>query len=148
MIDRMDIRPADPARLIQTLSGGNQQKVILGRWLCRDPKVLILDEPTQGIDIGTKAQIYRLVMDLAAAHVLALEAMTGEGCGGAFNLGNGDGFSVREVIAKAAEVTGGDIEVEEGPRRPGDSPALVASSEKARRVLGWKPEFDDKERAV
>jgi len=67
MIDRMDIRPRDPARLIQTLSGGNQQKVILGRWLCRDPKVLILDEPTQGIDVGTKAQIYRLVMDLAAA---------------------------------------------------------------------------------
>lgn len=67
MIDRMDIRPQDPARLIQTLSGGNQQKVILGRWLCRDPKVLILDEPTQGIDIGTKAQIYQLVMDLAAA---------------------------------------------------------------------------------
>ena len=67
MIDRMDIRPTDPARLIQTLSGGNQQKVILGRWLCRDPKVLILDEPTQGIDIGTKAQIYQLVMDLAAA---------------------------------------------------------------------------------
>jgi len=67
MIDRMDIRPRDPARLIQTLSGGNQQKAILGRWLCRDPKVLILDEPTQGIDIGTKAQIYRLVMDLAAA---------------------------------------------------------------------------------
>ena len=67
MIDRMGIRPTDPARLIQTLSGGNQQKVILGRWLCRDPKVLILDEPTQGIDIGTKAQIYRLIMDLAAA---------------------------------------------------------------------------------
>ncbi len=67
MIDRMGIRPADPARLIQTLSGGNQQKVVLGRWLSRDPKVLILDEPTQGIDIGTKAQIYRLIMDLAAA---------------------------------------------------------------------------------
>jgi ribose transport system ATP-binding protein len=67
MIDRMDVRPPDPARLIQTLSGGNQQKVILGRWLCRDPKVLILDEPTQGIDIGTKAQIYRLMMDLAVA---------------------------------------------------------------------------------
>lgn len=67
MIDRMAIRPPDPARLIETLSGGNQQKVILGRWLCRDPKVLILDEPTQGIDVGTKAQIYRLMMDLAVA---------------------------------------------------------------------------------
>ena len=66
MIERLAIRPPDPARLIQTLSGGNQQKVVLGRWLCRDPKVLILDEPTQGIDVGTKAQIYRLMMDLAA----------------------------------------------------------------------------------
>jgi len=65
MIRRMDVRPPDPARAIDTLSGGNQQKAILGRWLCRDPKVLILDEPTQGIDVGTKAQIYRLIMDLA-----------------------------------------------------------------------------------
>ena len=65
MIRRMDVRPPDPDRPIQTLSGGNQQKAILGRWLCRDPRVLILDEPTQGIDVGTKAQIYRLIMDLA-----------------------------------------------------------------------------------
>jgi len=65
MIRRMDVRPPDPDRAIQTLSGGNQQKALLGRWLCRDPKVLILDEPTQGIDVGTKAQIYRLIMDLA-----------------------------------------------------------------------------------
>ena len=65
MIRRMGIRPPAPARAIHTLSGGNQQKVILGRWLCRDPRVLLLDEPTQGIDVGTKAQIYRLIMDLA-----------------------------------------------------------------------------------
>lgn len=67
MIERLGIRPPDPARAIQTLSGGNQQKVVLGRWLSRDPKVFILDEPTQGIDVGTKAQMYRLMMDLAAA---------------------------------------------------------------------------------
>jgi ribose transport system ATP-binding protein len=65
MIRRMEVRPPDPDRAIETLSGGNQQKALLGRWLCRDPKVLILDEPTQGIDVGTKAQIYRLIMDLA-----------------------------------------------------------------------------------
>jgi len=65
MIRRMDVRPPEPDRAIDTLSGGNQQKALLGRWLCRDPKVLILDEPTQGIDVGTKAQIYRLIMDLA-----------------------------------------------------------------------------------
>ncbi|NQT86841.1 sugar ABC transporter ATP-binding protein, partial [bacterium] len=65
MIRRMDVRPRDPARAIETLSGGNQQKAILGRWLCREPKLLILDEPTQGIDVGTKAQIYKLIMALA-----------------------------------------------------------------------------------
>ena len=65
VIERMDVRPRDPARAIELLSGGNQQKVIVGRWLARDPKVLLLDEPTQGIDVGTKAQIYRLIMDLA-----------------------------------------------------------------------------------
>jgi ABC-type sugar transport system ATPase subunit len=65
VIAHMDVRPRDPARAIETLSGGNQQKAILGRWLCRDPRVLLLDEPTQGIDVGTKTQIYRLIMDLA-----------------------------------------------------------------------------------
>ena len=65
LIGRMQVRPPDPSMPIQLLSGGNQQKVILGRWLARDPKVLILDEPTHGIDVGTKAQIYRLIMDLA-----------------------------------------------------------------------------------
>lgn len=67
MMECMDVRPRDAARSIDTLSGGNQQKAILGRWLCCDPKVLILDEPTQGIDVGTKAQIYRLMMELACA---------------------------------------------------------------------------------
>jgi len=61
----MGVRPPDPGRAIELLSGGNQQKVIVGRWLALDPRVLILDEPTQGIDVGTKAQIYRLIMDLA-----------------------------------------------------------------------------------
>jgi len=65
MIRRMGVRPGEPRRAIETLSGGNQQKVVLGRWLCREPKLLILDEPTQGIDVGTKAQIYKLIMDLA-----------------------------------------------------------------------------------
>jgi ribose transport system ATP-binding protein len=50
---------------IQDLSGGNQQKVIVGRWLAAESKVIIFDEPTQGIDVGTKSQMYRLIMDLA-----------------------------------------------------------------------------------
>jgi ribose transport system ATP-binding protein len=65
MIEKMRIVPPEPGAEIQLLSGGNQQKVIVGRWLCVRPKVIILDEPTQGIDVGTKAQIYELIMDLA-----------------------------------------------------------------------------------
>lgn len=62
----LDIRPADPDALMGNLSGGNQQKVLLARWLITDPDLLILDEPTRGIDIGAKAQIQALVADLAA----------------------------------------------------------------------------------
>lgn len=65
MIERMKVDPPRPQMLIQNLSGGNQQKVIVGRWLAAQPKVLIFDEPTQGIDIGTKAQIYKLIIKLA-----------------------------------------------------------------------------------
>ena len=70
MIQKMRVVPPDPSRRIELLSGGNQQKVIVGRWLCAKPRVLIFDEPTQGIDVGTKAQMYKLIMDLAC-----------EGCG-------------------------------------------------------------------
>ncbi|MFI6096182.1 sugar ABC transporter ATP-binding protein [Lentzea sp. NPDC051213] len=62
----LDIRPADPDALVRTLSGGNQQKVLLARWLVTEPRLLILDEPTRGIDIGAKAQIQQLVTTLAA----------------------------------------------------------------------------------
>jgi simple sugar transport system ATP-binding protein len=62
----LDIRPANPDALVRTLSGGNQQKVLLARWLVTEPRLLILDEPTRGIDIGAKAQIQQLVTSLAA----------------------------------------------------------------------------------
>ncbi|SDO33810.1 sugar ABC transporter ATP-binding protein [Lentzea jiangxiensis] len=62
----LDIRPANPDALVRTLSGGNQQKVLLARWLVTEPRLLILDEPTRGIDIGAKAQIQQLVTALAA----------------------------------------------------------------------------------
>ena len=65
-IEALDIRPTDPDALIRNLSGGNQQKVLLARWLITEPRVLLLDEPTRGIDIGAKAQIQKLVADLAA----------------------------------------------------------------------------------
>jgi rhamnose transport system ATP-binding protein len=57
---------------VATLSGGNQQKVVLGKWLATDPKVLIVDEPTRGIDVGTKAEVHRLMSDLAARGVAVL----------------------------------------------------------------------------
>ena len=63
----LDIRPADPTALMRNLSGGNQQKVLLARWLITQPEILILDEPTRGIDIGAKAQIQAKVAELAAA---------------------------------------------------------------------------------
>lgn len=65
-IEALDIRPADPHALMRNLSGGNQQKVLLARWLITEPDLLILDEPTRGIDIGAKTQIQALVADLAS----------------------------------------------------------------------------------
>ncbi|GAA1079169.1 MULTISPECIES: sugar ABC transporter ATP-binding protein [Kitasatospora] len=64
-IRALNIRPGDPEALVRNLSGGNQQKVLLARWLITDPKLLILDEPTRGIDVGAKAEIQKLVADLA-----------------------------------------------------------------------------------
>jgi len=64
-IEALSIRPADPNMPVRNLSGGNQQKVLLARWLITEPRLLILDEPTRGIDVGAKADIQRLVVKLA-----------------------------------------------------------------------------------
>jgi simple sugar transport system ATP-binding protein len=71
-IELLDIRPADPDVLAGTLSGGNQQKVLLARWLATAPRVLVLDEPTRGIDIGAKVEVQRLVTELAAGGMSVL----------------------------------------------------------------------------
>lgn len=84
---------------------------------------------------GTCIRDYIHVADLVDAHVRALAV----GESGAFNLGNGDGFSVKEVIEACREVTGHAIPAEIAPRRPGDPPRLVAASEKARQTFGWQP---------
>lgn len=86
---------------------------------------------------GTAIRDYIHIEDLAAAHLLALDGSRG-GEHQIFNLGNGNGFSVREVIATAEEVTGRQIPTREAPRRPGDPPMLVAASERIRSELGWE----------
>jgi ribose transport system ATP-binding protein len=63
--EALDVRPADVSRIVRTLSGGNQQKVVLARWLLRECRVLLLDEPTRGVDVGARSEIYALVRDLA-----------------------------------------------------------------------------------
>src|SRR5690606_33948233 len=66
MTGRLSVRMASSEALVETLSGGNQQKVMFGKWLIRSPKFFIADEPTRGVDIGAKAQIYALIRSLAA----------------------------------------------------------------------------------
>src|SRR5437867_1905875 len=86
---------------------------------------------------GTCIRDYIHIIDLAQAHILAL----GTGKQGFYNLGNGDGYSVRQVIQMCEKVSGTKIPALEKPRRPGDPPKLVASAGKAIRELGWKPKF-------
>jgi UDP-glucose 4-epimerase len=94
------------------------------------------DYPTRD---GTCVRDYIHIVDLAEAHILALEAL--DGGSRAYNLGNGAGFTVLEVIEAAREVTGHPIPVEVGPRRGGDLAELIASSERIEQELGWKPRY-------
>ncbi|AFZ03049.1 UDP-glucose 4-epimerase GalE [Calothrix sp. PCC 6303] len=96
------------------------------------------DYPT---DDGTCVRDYIHVNDLADAHVLGLEYLLKGGDSAIFNLGNGNGFSVREVIDTARQVTGKPIAVVECDRRAGDPPALIGSGDKARQILGWEPKY-------
>jgi len=92
---------------------------------------------------GTCIRDYIHVTDLANAHILGLEYLLQGGTSTVFNLGNGNGFSVREVIAAGEEVTGNNIPITECDRRPGDPPILIGSSEKAKKILGWQPVYPD-----
>lgn len=96
---------------------------------------------------GTAIRDYIHIDDLADAHLLALDGVRA-GEHRIFNLGNGSGFSVREVIAAARSVTGVEIPTREAPRRPGDPPQLVAASERIRAELGWLPRRPELERIV
>ena len=95
---------------------------------------------------GTCVRDYIHVSDLAQAHVLALQAIDQHSR--VYNLGNGRGFSVQEVVQAARRITGRPIPTRIGPRRPGDPPTLVASSEKIRRELGWAPRFPELDEIV
>ena len=110
-------------RVLQVVLGQLPQAEIFGT-----------DYPTPD---GTCIRDYIHILDLAQAHILGLQP----GKAGFYNLGNGDGYSVREVIHMCEKVTGRKIPAEEKPRRPGDPPRLVASAEKAIRELGWKPKY-------
>ncbi len=92
---------------------------------------------------GTCVRDYIHVTDLAQAHILAVKYLMEGNESNIFNLGNGVGFTVAQVINEAKRVTGKEIKVVESERRAGDPAVLIASSEKARKVLGWKPEYTD-----
>ncbi len=110
---------------------------ILRAALGRTPEVNVYgtDYPTRD---GTAVRDYIHIEDLGIAHLMALEGIR-EDEHQVFNLGNGDGFSVREVIEAASKVTGTQVLAREAPRRPGDPPMLVAASDRIRAELGWAP---------
>ncbi len=112
--------------------------IVMQAALGRRPSVSVFGEDYDTPD-GTCIRDYIHIADLAQAHIRALRANVS----GAFNLGNGNGYSVREVVETARAVTGKPIPVETAPRRPGDPPRLIAAAEKARRELGWQPAFPD-----
>ncbi|HEY1338417.1 MAG TPA: UDP-glucose 4-epimerase GalE [Bryobacteraceae bacterium] len=92
---------------------------------------------------GTCIRDYIHVLDLAQAHILAVEYLLGGGASEQFNVGTGTGHTVMEVIRAAEEATGQKVPYTLGPRREGDPPALVAASDKLRTRLGWKPQYTD-----
>ena len=115
--------------LLQVASGRRESAQVFGR---------DYDTPD-----GTCIRDYIHILDLCAAHSLALAALAGGGVSAAYNLGNGSGFSVRQVIDAVHKVTGKALRVIDGPRRAGDPARLVADSALARQSLGWTPVYPD-----
>ncbi|MFH1026086.1 MAG: UDP-glucose 4-epimerase GalE [Nitrospirota bacterium] len=105
-----------------------------------DVKLFGTDYPTKD---GTCIRDYIHVADLADAHIKALEYLEATGKSDSFNLGNGSGYSVREVIDTVRKISGREFRVIEERRRDGDPPVLVGSSERAGKILRWKPEYTD-----
>lgn len=115
--------------------------IILEAALGKREKVMIFGDDYDTKD-GTCVRDYIHVMDLASAHLLALDRLKKGGESRIYNLGNGEGFSVKAVIEVARKVTGVNIKADMAPRRAGDPAVLIASSEKALEELNWKPKFN------
>ncbi|MGB9813738.1 MAG: UDP-glucose 4-epimerase GalE [Thermovenabulum sp.] len=139
-----NVAGADPeGKIGETKENATHLITMCVRTACGKRKKLSVfgtDYPTKD---GTCIRDYIHVMDLAEAHILALNYLLEGGKSQVFNCGYGRGFSVLEVVNEAKRVTGVDFPVEFKERRPGDPAELVADSEKIRRVLNWKPKYDD-----
>lgn len=120
--------------ILQAASGRRASITVFGR-----------DYPTPD---GTCIRDYIHVADLVSAHSLAVDYLLAGGASTCFNLGNGQGFSVQQVIDAACSVTGCQIAVSDAPRRAGDPPRLVADASKAKAILGWQPRFASLEQIV
>lgn len=121
--------------------------LVLDAAIGKRPSISIFGDDYDTPD-GTCIRDYIHVSDLADAHVLGVEYLLAGGASTAVNLGNGRGFSVKEVIATVERMTGSKIRVEMAARRPGDPPVLVGASERARHVLGWAPRYADLETII
>jgi UDP-glucose 4-epimerase len=121
--------------------------LVLKAALGKIPKVSVFGTDYDTPD-GTAVRDYIHISDLSSAHLLALEHVRADKPSQFINLGNGNGYSVNEVIDTARRVTGCDILAEDAPRRAGDPPQLVGDSQKAREVLGWKPQFAELEKII
>ena len=126
--------------------GGNLIPAALHSLLQGSPLTLFgTDYPTPD---GSCIRDYIHVEDIGSAHILALQKLLTEDCSVQYNLGNGRGYSVWEVIRSIEKVTGKTVKVIKGARRPGDVPILLADSAKARLELGWQPRFSDLETMI
>lgn len=121
--------------------------LILQVALGKREKIMIFGEDYNTND-GTCVRDYIHVTDLANAHLMALRRMKDGGASGTYNLGNGTGFSVKEVIEVTRKVTGREIKAEVAPRRAGDPATLIASSDKALSELKWKPKYNSLETII
>lgn len=137
----------DPDGIIKNLRQHehNLIPIVLNNLGKRPVTIFGTDYPTRD---GTCIRDYVHVMDLATAHTLAYDNLDKNRISTRFNLGNGNGFSVREVIDAVARVTGKRVDVVEGDRRAGDPALLIADSSKARKELGWMPKYPDLETII